>query len=89
MTGTTTATKKFTKGLIPVLMKCLDLKPGHVIADVGSGTGTIAKVLYELLGLENPIWCLDPSVEMQQVARQKKGVYTVVKTAESANQREF
>ena len=63
-------------------MKCLDLKPGHVIADVGSGTGTIAKVLYELSGLENPIRCVDPSVEMQQVARQKKGVYTVVKTAE-------
>ena len=63
-------------------MKCLDLKPEHVIADVGSGTGTIGKVLYELSGLENPIWYVDPSVEMQQVAREKKGVYTVVKTAE-------
>ena len=40
-------------------MKCLDLKPGHVIADVGSGTGTIGKVLYELSGLENPIRCVD------------------------------
>ena len=53
-----------------------------MVADIGSGTGTIAKELYELSGLENPIWCVDPSVEMQQVARQKKGVYTVPKTAE-------
>ena len=63
-------------------MKCLDLKPGHVVADIGSGTGAIATELFELSGLENPIWCVDPSVEMQQVARQKKGVYTVLKTAE-------
>ena len=74
--------KEFHKGVIPVLMECLDLKPGHVVADIGSGTGTIAKELYELSGLENPIWCVDPSVEMQEVARQKKGVYTVLKTAE-------
>ena len=53
-----------------------------MVADIGSGTGTIAKELYELSGLENPIWCVDPSVEIQQVARQKKGVYTVLKTAE-------
>ena len=63
-------------------MKCLDLKPGHVVADIGSETGAIAAELFELSGLENPIWCVDPSVEMQQVARQKKGVYTVLKTAE-------
>ena len=63
-------------------MRCLDLKPGHVVADIGSGTGAIATELFELSGLENPIWCVDPSVEMQQIARQKKGVYTILKTAE-------
>ena len=63
-------------------MECLDLKPEHVVADIGSGTGAIAKDLFELSGLNNPIWCVDPSVEMQEVARQKKGVYPVVKTAE-------
>ena len=63
-------------------MKCLDLKPEHVVADIGSGTGAIAKDLFELSGLNNPVWCVDPSVEMQEVARQKKGVYPVVKTAE-------
>ena len=53
-----------------------------MVADIGSGTGAIATELFELSGLENPIWCVDPSVEMQQVAPQKKGVYTVLKTAE-------
>ena len=71
------------QGYIPILMKCLDLKPEHVVADVGSGTGAIAKDLFELSGLQNPIWCVDPSVEMQEVARQKKeGVYPILKTAE-------
>ena len=63
-------------------MKCLDLKPEHVVADIGSGTGAIAKDLFELSGLYNPIWCVDPSVEMQEVARQKKGVNSILKTAE-------
>ena len=59
----------------------MDLKPEHVVADIGSGTGAIAKDLFELSGLHNHI-LFDPSVEMQEVARQKKGVYPVVKTAE-------
>ena len=63
-------------------MKYLDLTPEHEIADIGSGTGAIAKDLFELLRLNNPIWCVDTSVEMQEVARKKKGVYPVVKTAE-------
>ena len=74
--------KEVHQGYIPILMKCLDLKPEHVVADIGSGTGAIAKDLFELSGLHNPIWCVDPSVEMQEVARQKKGVYPILKTAE-------
>ena len=52
------------------------------MADIGSGTGFIAKELFELSGLKNPIWCVDPSVEMQEVAGQKKGLYPVQKRAE-------
>lgn len=62
-------------------MKVLDLKPEHVLVDIGSGTGVIAKELFELSGLNSPIWCVDPSVEMQEIARQRKGIYTVLKTA--------
>ena len=63
-------------------MKTLDLKPEHVAADIDRWTGAIAKELFELSGLHNPIWCVDRGVQMQEVARQKKEVYPVVKTAE-------
>ena len=52
-----------------------------MVADIGSGTGAIAKEFFEFSVLESPIWCVDPSVEMQQAARQKKGVYTVLNPA--------
>ena len=53
-----------------------------MVADIGSGTGAIAKELFESSGLHNRIWCVDPSVEMQKIARQKKGVNSILKTAE-------
>ena len=53
-----------------------------MVADIGSGTGTIAKELFESSGLHSPIWCVDPSVEMQKIALQKKGVNSILKTAE-------
>ena len=74
--------KEADEGLIPVLIKTLGLKPGHVVADIGSGTGFISEKLFELSGLSNPIWCVDPSPEMQKVARHRKGLYPVQKTAE-------
>ena len=70
------------QGYIPILMKCLDFKPEHVVADTGSETDAIAKDLSELSGPHNPIWRVDHSVEMQEVARQKKGVHPVVRMAE-------
>ena len=66
-----TTSKIFTK-VIPILRKSLDLKSegegGVPVAD--SGTGAIAKELFELSRIHNLIWCtcVDPSVEMQEVA---------------------
>jgi len=68
--------------LIPLLMKSLDLKPHHVVADIGSGTGLIAETISESFGLKNPIWCVDPNPEMQELARKRKGIYRIQKTAE-------
>ena len=70
------------KELIPLLMKSLDLKPHHKVADIGSGTGLIAETIFESFGLKVPIWCVDPSTEMQQLAKKKKGICPVQKTAE-------
>ena len=70
------------EGLISFLKTSLDLKPHHIVADIGSGTGLIAENLFTSFGLNNPVWCVDPSAEMQEVARKRKGIYTVQKTAE-------
>ena len=63
-------------------MKSLDLEPHHVVADIGSGTGCIAENIFESFTLKNPVWCVDPSAEMQEAARKRKGTYPVEKTAE-------
>ncbi|XP_078353036.1 putative methyltransferase Aflv_0758 [Oculina patagonica] len=69
------------EGLIPFLKKNLDLKPQDVVADIGSGTGLIAENLFTSFKLNNSVWCVDPSAEMQEVARKRKGIYAVQKTA--------
>ena len=63
-------------------MKSLDLKPHHIVADIGSGTGLIAETIFESFGLKNPVWCVDPNAEMQELACKRKGIYCVQKTAE-------
>ena len=74
--------QEFHEANIPILIECLDLQPHHIIADIGSGTGIIAEKLYEKCGLTKPIWCVDPSVEMQEKAWKREGTYPVLKTAE-------
>ena len=59
-----------------------DIKPDHVVADIGSGTGFFAEKIFETRHLKNPIWCVDPSPAMQIVAKERKGVYPVTKTAD-------
>ena len=68
--------------LIPLLMKSLDLKPHHIVADIGSGTGLIAETIFKSFGLKDPICCVDPSPEMHQLAKKRKGICPVQKTAE-------
>ena len=68
--------------LIPLLMKSLDLKPHHIVADIGSGTGFIAETIFESFGLKDPICCVDPSPKMQELAKKRKGICPVQKTAE-------
>lgn len=74
--------KEMYEGFLPLLMKTLDLKPHNVVADIGSGNGSIAENIFQSFSLNNPVWCVDPSEEMQEVARKRKGTYPVQKTAE-------
>jgi len=70
------------QGLLPYLTKSLDLKPHHIVADIGSGNGLIAENIFKLFTLKNPVWCVDPSADMQELARKRKGTYPVQNTAE-------
>ena len=70
------------EGVIPVLTEFLDLRPQHYVVDIGSGTGFIGESLCKLSRLENPVWCVDPSAEMQEQARKRKGICPIQKTAE-------
>ena len=74
--------KEYHEANISILIECLDLQPHHIVADIGSGTGVIAEKLYEKYGLTKPIWCVDPCAEMQEKARERKGICPVLKTAE-------
>ena len=68
--------------LMDLLWKYVDdVKPDHVVADIGSGTGFFAEKIFEARHLKNPIWCVDPSPVMQILAKERKGVYPVKKTA--------
>ena len=64
------------------MVEYLDLQPDHVVIDVGAGTGYSAEKIFKIAGLKNPIICVDPNAEMLEKASGRKGVVSVLKTAE-------
>ena len=64
------------------MLKYFDLQPDHIVVDIGSGTGYLAERLFEKVQLKNRVWCVDPSAEMQEVAKKRKGVFPIQKTVE-------
>ena len=65
-----------------VLLKYFDVQPDHIVVDIGSGTGFLAERLTEKFQLKNLVWCVEPSAEMQEVAKKKKGVFPIQKTVD-------
>ena len=65
-----------------VLLKHFDIQPEHKIVDIGSGTSDLAERLSEKFQLKYNVWCVEPSAEMQEVAKKKKGVFPIQKTAD-------
>ena len=67
---------------VSILLKYFDLQPDHIVVDIGSGTGFLAEQLFEKVPLKNLVWCVDPSAEMQEVAKKKKGVFPIQKSVD-------
>ncbi|KAJ7356297.1 hypothetical protein OS493_025406 [Desmophyllum pertusum] len=64
------------------LLKYLDVQPDHIVVDIGSGTGYLAEKVFQKFQLKTPIWCVEPCAEMQEVAKKRKGVLPIQKTAD-------
>lgn len=56
---------EYPKELLDFLKSKMGLTPQHKIADIGSGTGKLAKLFFEN---GNPIYCVEPNKEMREGA---------------------
>ncbi|KAJ7356331.1 hypothetical protein OS493_025440 [Desmophyllum pertusum] len=74
-------TKERSEAKFASLLKYLDIQPDHIVVDIGSGTGCLAEKVFEKFQLKNPIWCVEPCAEMQEVAKKRRGVLPIQKTA--------
>ena len=74
--------KEINEAKANVLIKYFGVQPHHTVVDIGSGTGFLAERLFERSELKTPVWCVDPSAEMQEEAKKKKGVFPVQKNAD-------
>ena len=67
---------------LQAVSKKLELQPDHVLVDVGGGTGRFSEQLFKFARLKNQVICVEPSKEMLEKAKHRKGVIPVLKTGE-------
>ncbi|MEM6253734.1 MAG: class I SAM-dependent methyltransferase [Cyanobacteria bacterium P01_D01_bin.156] len=58
--------------LMEYLVECCQLKPDHVVADIGSGTGLLTQPFLEY---GNRIYGVEPNVNMRQAAESRLSAY--------------
>jgi len=68
----TCATGRLPSELLDVLRKECDLRPGHVIADIGSGTGFLSELF---LKNGNRVYGVEPNSEMRQAGEEYLASY--------------
>lgn len=64
-----------------VLARALGLRNGMKLADIGGGTALYGERLARLTGQDNPVFCVDPSAAMLEVASTKANVVPIQATA--------
>ena len=60
----------------------LKLQPDDRLVDIVAGTGAITSLIWTKSCLNNPILCVDPSIDMLKIAEKKKGLKTCPSTAD-------
>ena len=67
---------------LKVILKNMDLQPNDVVVDIGAGTGYLAHQMWTSGELEQPVLCVEPSLAMLNVAKQREGVVPIHASAE-------
>ena len=65
-----------------VIVDALKLAPEDRVLDIGAGTGAIASKIWKQVRLANPVTCVEPAVNMLEIAGQREGVIPKLATAE-------
>ena len=60
----------------------MDLEVDDLLADIGAGTGGVTSLIWKKAGLNNPVLCVDPSLDMIKVAEKREGLKTCLATAD-------
>ena len=68
--------------LVRVIVDALKLTPEDKVLDVGAGTGAIASKIWKQVRLANPVTCVEPAVNMLEIAGQREGVVAKLASAE-------
>src|SRR5215467_15200741 len=63
----------YPQALVDLLGRECGLEPGHVIADIGSGTGLLSKLFLEN---GNPVFGVEPNAEMRAAGGDFLGPYS-------------
>ncbi|MDY6932988.1 MAG: class I SAM-dependent methyltransferase [Spirochaetota bacterium] len=71
----------FTEGycidVVHWIVNDLKIKKGDIVVDLGGGTGSSAKAIYDTCSVQRDILCIDPCLEMLECAKGLNGVSTL------------
>ena len=69
-------TGEYERWQMECILPRLNLRPDHMLVDIGGGTGRFATLLHGAAELQQPVLCVDPSEEMLAEAAKIPGVET-------------
>ena len=62
--------------ILSIIIKELNINSNSLITDVGGGTGSFSKKIFDIANLRSPVLCVDSSDAMLKIANDYNGVIT-------------